>query len=112
MLNSAEHEIYPAHKCKMPTIVGILTFLSRIIQHMRVLKQEKSYDFVFFNFYVQLKFHAVELNLKSFITPRLIVTFSGHTIVLFLCSKFPYSVSIMFELSIVTTIFSFVKLLF
>ena len=29
MLNSAEHEIYPAH-VKMPTIVGILTFISMI----------------------------------------------------------------------------------
>ena len=33
MFNSAEHEIYPAHKysnAKMPTIVGILTFISMI----------------------------------------------------------------------------------
>ena len=30
MLNSAEHEFYPAHKFKMPTIVGILTFISMI----------------------------------------------------------------------------------
>ena len=30
MLNSAEHEIYPAHKVRMPTIVGILTFISTI----------------------------------------------------------------------------------
>ena len=30
MLNSAEHQIYPVHKIKMPTIVGILTFISRI----------------------------------------------------------------------------------
>ena len=28
MLNSAEHEIYPAHNVKMPIIVGILTFIS------------------------------------------------------------------------------------
>ena len=28
MLNSTEHEIFPAHKVKMPTIVGILTFMS------------------------------------------------------------------------------------
>ena len=29
MLNSTEHEIFPAHKCvKIPTIVGILTFMS------------------------------------------------------------------------------------
>ena len=30
MLYSSEHEIYPAHKCKMATIVGILTFISMI----------------------------------------------------------------------------------
>ena len=30
MLNSTEHGIYPAHNVKMPTIVGILTFISRI----------------------------------------------------------------------------------
>ena len=28
MLNSTEHEIFPAHNVKMPTIVGILTFMS------------------------------------------------------------------------------------
>ena len=28
MLNSSGHEIYPAHNVKMPTIVGILTFIS------------------------------------------------------------------------------------
>ena len=28
MLNSAEHEIYPADNIKMPTIVGILIFIS------------------------------------------------------------------------------------
>ena len=30
MLNSAEHEIYPALNVKMPTIDGILTFISTI----------------------------------------------------------------------------------
>ena len=32
VLNSAEHEIYPAHKCKneLTTISGILTFIRRI----------------------------------------------------------------------------------
>ena len=28
MLDTTEHEIFPAHKCKKPTIVGILTFMS------------------------------------------------------------------------------------
>ena len=30
MLHSTERKIYPAHKFKMPTIVGILTFISMI----------------------------------------------------------------------------------
>ena len=30
MLNSTEHEIFSAHHIKVPTIVGILTFISRI----------------------------------------------------------------------------------
>ena len=29
MLNSTEHERFPAHNVKMPTVVGILTFMSR-----------------------------------------------------------------------------------
>ena len=28
---------------KMPTIVGILTFISKIMHHQRVLKQEKAF---------------------------------------------------------------------
>ena len=38
MLNSAEHEIYPAHKVKMPTIVGILTFMRMINKKSERLK--------------------------------------------------------------------------
>ena len=30
MLNLTELEMYPAYKCKMPTIVSILTFINRI----------------------------------------------------------------------------------
>ena len=30
MLKSTEHEIYSAHNVKMPTFVGILTYISRI----------------------------------------------------------------------------------
>ena len=46
---------------KMPTIVGILTFISKIKQCLRDLKQETSLFvvfFVFFSFYDQLKFHT------------------------------------------------------
>ena len=38
MLNSAEHQIYPAKNFKMPTIVGILTFLSMINSTFEGLK--------------------------------------------------------------------------
>ena len=33
MLRKAYNAIFPAHKCKMPTIVGILTFMSRYEQN-------------------------------------------------------------------------------
>ena len=47
MLKSAEHEIYPAHNVKMPTIVSILTLISMIntTSHLRHLKQETSLFF-------------------------------------------------------------------
>ena len=41
MLNSTEHEIYPAH-VKMPTVVGILTFIS-MIHTSEGLKARKVY---------------------------------------------------------------------
>ena len=36
-LRSAEHDIYPAHTCKMPKCVGIiiLILMSRIIEQLR-----------------------------------------------------------------------------
>ena len=42
MLNSAEHEIFPAHNVKMPTIVGILTFMSRKNSLQGFSEHEKS----------------------------------------------------------------------
>ena len=60
ILNSAENEINPAHKCvKMPTLVGILTFISMIDpQHLRDLKLETSVFCRYFSFNEQLKFRA------------------------------------------------------
>ena len=50
MLNSIEHEIYPAHKC----FVDILTFISRINSREYLsLKQEKT---MFFNILVSKDF--------------------------------------------------------
>ena len=60
MLNSAEHEIYPAHNVKMPTIVDILTFISMIntIHVFESLKAIKVLIFQYIRFYEQLKIHA------------------------------------------------------
>ena len=71
MLNSTEHEIYPAH-VKMPTKVGILKFVSRInvgiltfVSRINAIsaiskcyKHVNTVIFQYFIFYEQLKFHA------------------------------------------------------
>ena len=66
MLNSAEHEIFPANKCKMPTIIGIvkmttivgfLTFISMINTTSERLIAKISLR-RYFSFYEQLKFRA------------------------------------------------------
>ena len=56
MLHSIEHEIYHAYRFKMPTIVGILTFISMLNTTSESLKVGKVY-FLPFSFYEQL-FHA------------------------------------------------------
>ena len=43
---------------KMPTIVGILTFISRINYWFLSFEPEFSTNFDYFNIYEQLKFHA------------------------------------------------------
>ena len=55
MHNSAEHEIYPAHKC---LIVGILTFISRINDWLWQSKPEILIDFGYFSSHEQFTFHA------------------------------------------------------
>ena len=55
ILNPAEHEIYPAHNVKMPTIVGILTFISMINIHV-TSERLKAINFIicqYFSFYRQ-----------------------------------------------------------
>ena len=49
---------------KMPIIVGILTFVSRINTTSECFKQEKNDIFHYFTFYKQLKFHA-QLSMKN-----------------------------------------------
>ena len=43
---------------KMPTIVGILTFISRISYWLRLAKQKSSINLDYFGIYDQLRFHA------------------------------------------------------
>ena len=58
MLNSTEHEIFPAHKVKMPTTVGILTNMSRKNSILRLSEPKKMANFLIFYTYEHLKFHA------------------------------------------------------
>ena len=59
MLNSTEHKIFPAHNVKMPTIVGILTFMSRKKNSILSLSEsEKSWISWYFYTYEHVKFHA------------------------------------------------------
>ena len=44
---------------KMPTIVGILTFISRVNTTSESFKARKIFIFLYFSFYKQLKFHAL-----------------------------------------------------
>ena len=55
MLNSAKDEIYPAHK--MPTIVGILTFI-RINGWLWWFKPQNFINFDFYDTYEHFEFHA------------------------------------------------------
>ena len=56
---------------KMPTIVGILTFISMINKTSQSLKARKVFIFLHFGFYQQLKFHSqLSWAQKSFITLR------------------------------------------
>ena len=70
MLNSTEHEIYPfivLINVKMSTIVGILTFISRINTTSESLKARKVFIFQHFSLYEQLKFLcSVELSMLKF----------------------------------------------
>ena len=58
ILNSAEHEIDSAQIVKMTTIVGILTFISRINTTSERLKATYFFICLYFSFYEQLKFRA------------------------------------------------------
>ena len=57
-LNSAEHENYPAHNVKMPTIVDILTFICMINTPPERLKAGNFFICQYFSFFEQLKFRV------------------------------------------------------
>ena len=58
MLNSAEYEINLLINNKMPTIIGILTFISRIKRVSESFKARKIFLFQHFSLYELLKFYA------------------------------------------------------
>ena len=59
MLNSTEHKFIMLINVKMPTIVGILTFICMLNATSESLKARKVGIFQQFSFYEQqLKFHA------------------------------------------------------
>ena len=58
MLNSTEPEIYRAHNVKIPTIVGILTFIGMTNTTSDSLKARIIYIFQQFNFDELLKVHT------------------------------------------------------
>ena len=63
MLNSTEHESYPAHNVKMltikmPTIAVILTFISIINTASERIETRNFFICRYFRFYEQLKFRA------------------------------------------------------
>ena len=58
MLNTTELEIILLINVKMPTTVGILTFISRIKATSKSLKQEILLILQLLSFYEQWKFHA------------------------------------------------------
>ena len=56
-------------KVKMPTIIGILTFISMINTSSESLKARTVFIFQHFNFYEQLKYHA-QFSVKKFYNLR------------------------------------------
>ena len=58
ILNSAEHEIYPAHKCENANNCGILTLISMINTISERLKARNFFICLYFRFYEQMKFRA------------------------------------------------------
>ena len=58
MLNSTKHEIDLLFNVNMPTVVGMLTFISRINTSFESLEARNTYLFQRFSIIEQLKFYA------------------------------------------------------
>ena len=58
MLNSIEHDFFLLINVEMPTIVAILTFMSRKNSILGLSEPEKSWISLYFYTYEHLKFHA------------------------------------------------------
>ena len=67
MLISTKRDFFMLTNVKMPTVVGILTFISMINTSSESLKARKVFTFQLMNFHEKLKFYAQLLNVKSFI---------------------------------------------
>ena len=80
MLNSAEHEIFPAHNVKMLTVVGILTFMSRKNSILGLSKPEKKPNFLIFSYLLAFEIScSAELSMTFFLLPQNLVS-KGKTI--------------------------------
>ena len=66
MLNSAKHEFIPLINVKIPTIVGILTFISIIISTTSEILKARNFFTCHLYLYEQLKFCVlVKLSMKK-----------------------------------------------
>ena len=67
MLNSTGVKFILLKNLKMPTYVGILTFISRINTTSEYFKQQKVFIFQYFSFYQAVENSCtVELSMKKF----------------------------------------------
>ena len=66
MLNSTELEIFPLINVKMPTVVGILTFMSRKNSVLGLSEPEKNLNFLIFSYLRTFKIScSAELSPKN-----------------------------------------------
>ena len=65
---------------RMPTIVSILTFISKITKTSKCFKQEKTIIFQYFTFYMSVEIsHSAEVSMKKVLGPEIIKLLSCST---------------------------------